>query len=336
VQAGKFENTSPLIKLLVERRADPMDCGRKGARDSILHLLCRPELGTQGIINNVHHLLNALTTLGTGSGSVVVTMLQHQNAAGLSPLHYSIQTGNIAAMSALVSLIGQVCVRPPNSTDGNTPLHTAIAAGRVAVLSALLGSTNMTVSNAGNTTANSRAALKALEAITSANTPNNEGLTPLMMATAENNTAMMELLLKHSSAGVNAPGLDGNTPLHVGIRKRAQAAVQLLLQHGARVNQPDNSGITPFMAAVLGGNAAALAEMCRTPSAALAMNAPSSSSGMTAMHEAAGQAGGHLLIEAMAENGGAGMPADVCTPVLAVLAGCMLYLAGCSGACAPC
>ena len=84
----------------------------------------------------------------------------------------------------------------------------------------------------------------------------------------------------------------------------APPPLQVLLRHHARCNQPDDSGITPFVSAVRSGNAQILAELCRAPSAALGLNAPSSSTGLTAMHEAAGQAGAQLLIEIMADAGG--------------------------------
>jgi hypothetical protein len=47
ISAGRFEYVAPVAKLLVMRGADALDCGRRAAHDSLLHLLCRPEVGAR-------------------------------------------------------------------------------------------------------------------------------------------------------------------------------------------------------------------------------------------------------------------------------------------------
>jgi hypothetical protein len=44
VTSGRFEHTSPLVALLIQHGADALDCGRQPARDSLLHLLCHPQV----------------------------------------------------------------------------------------------------------------------------------------------------------------------------------------------------------------------------------------------------------------------------------------------------
>lgn len=218
--------------MLIEQGADPLNCGQPQAQDSILHVLCHPDIGTKEALRQVHVLLNKLLCLRSlphrsgatvAASKLVTAMLEHPNAAGLPPLHHAIAQGNKRAMAAFIDLHLQLSAAPGVTTSkGDTPLHMAAAMGKPRLLKVLLGL--IEDASAGNTSHQGHQ--RTLLAL-SANARNHEGSTPLMVATAAKDVAAMELLLQRSNAGASVPGPQGTTALHIAVAARCLPAVRV-------------------------------------------------------------------------------------------------------------
>ena len=68
---------------------------------------------------------------------------------------------------------------------------------------------------------------------------------PLQYAAAENNTRMIDLLLRNG-ARINFQDREGKTPLHYAAMNRARNAAELLISKGADVQSPDQYGKRPI------------------------------------------------------------------------------------------
>lgn len=68
------------------------------------------------------------------------------------------------------------------------------------------------------------------------------GLTPLVIATLEENLEIMEQLLKHGALPNN--GKDGISPLHIAVQKANMKAIELLHRYGADLHLKTNLGRT--------------------------------------------------------------------------------------------
>ncbi|GAA0890778.1 hypothetical protein GCM10009122_04570 [Fulvivirga kasyanovii] len=84
---------------------------------------------------------------------------------------------------------------------------------------------------------------------------NENGLTPLWMAVAENDTASVNLLLRYG-ADINLSCKNGMPPIMVGCIANAVESVAILLDHGADVNwrSPASSNQQPIRFASQGGS----------------------------------------------------------------------------------
>ncbi len=80
------------------------------------------------------------------------------------------------------------------------------------------------------------------------NAKDNDGTTPLHLASYEGHTEIVKLLLAHG-ADVNVKDEDVCTPLHWASSKGYTEVVKLLLEHGADVNIKNNDGDTPLYCA---------------------------------------------------------------------------------------
>lgn len=220
-----LEQAAPLVKLLIDHGADPMDCGPSGAGDNLLHVLSRPEIGTTAALDSLHHLLNALRGHQINGGLLAAVMLQHANAAGLPPAHKCIELGNIDAMCAYVRLGGYLSMALPSvSGTGNTALHAAVASGDTEVVKAMLKTAAAVAAAAGGEPG---AVQWAMERMCGISSPNSMGLTPLLVATAAGDAAMMEVLLQQSPAGAHLPGSDGRSALHLAAEAGSVEAVEV-------------------------------------------------------------------------------------------------------------
>jgi ankyrin repeat protein len=72
---------------------------------------------------------------------------------------------------------------------------------------------------------------------------NKESYTPLHFAAMNNNSALVELLLKNK-ANVNVQNKEGNTPLHFAVKNKNTALVNLLLGAGANKDIANKAGKT--------------------------------------------------------------------------------------------
>ncbi|XP_071452985.1 DNA-binding protein RFXANK [Hetaerina americana] len=82
-------------------------------------------------------------------------------------------------------------------------------------------------------------------------TPDNNGLTPLMWAAAYGQMPTVQLLLKHG-ADIVCCGPDGESPLHLAAAGGHHDVLRLLLSEGASVNLADKDGNTALMYAAYG------------------------------------------------------------------------------------
>jgi ankyrin repeat protein len=117
--------------------------------------------------------------------------------------------------------------RDPN---GATPLHNAAQKGQLVVAKFLL-------TNGADVEAKDRTRAEK---------------TPLQVAAAEGNAAMVELLLNHK-AKINAANSAGNTALHFATDHGFKNVVELLLARGAEVSTKHTFGATPLHDAIANG-----------------------------------------------------------------------------------
>ena len=65
---------------------------------------------------------------------------------------------------------------------------------------------------------------------------------------------MLEMLMEEEGADVNIPNNNGNTPLMIATRNGHTEIARMLIDRGADVNIPDNNGNTPLTWASDRGN----------------------------------------------------------------------------------
>jgi ankyrin repeat protein len=110
---------------------------------------------------------------------------------------------------------------------GNTPLHQAVYQGGITTAKNLLNADTSSI-----------------------NFKNNKSLTPLLVAVANLNFDISNLLLKYGAdPNISRPS-DGNSPLHVAAENGLSWMGEILLDHGAKINAPNKDGATPLILAV--------------------------------------------------------------------------------------
>lgn len=99
------------------------------------------------------------------------------------------------------------------------------------------------------------------------NAPDDEGMTVLMGAAANDQIAAMEHLLQHPGINGNVQNHRGRTALIIAVRNGREAAVRCLLAHrdAINVNAADNEGFTALMFAVLGEHEAVVRHLLDHP-----------------------------------------------------------------------
>jgi ankyrin repeat protein len=87
------------------------------------------------------------------------------------------------------------------------------------------------------------------------------GNTALHWAARADQTAIIELLIRHGKSSLQRPirltelcNQNGDTPLHVAVIEGHYDAVHTLIQCGSSLNRQNLDGLTPLHAAVLIGN----------------------------------------------------------------------------------
>ena len=166
-------------------------------------------------------------------------------------LSHAAALGNQEAVTCLLG----VADKDRSSIYGETPLYSAAHSGHEDVVIELLraDADKNGVTCAGETPlygalkgCNFGVVRKLLLAKVDKEKADNQGLTPLGRAVLDKNHAMMKLLL---TAGANKDMTSpwtGRTLLSIAAEKGDIEAVKLLLIAGARVNVPDNKGLTPL------------------------------------------------------------------------------------------
>ncbi|MBW8864109.1 MAG: ankyrin repeat domain-containing protein, partial [Verrucomicrobia bacterium] len=267
----------------------------------------------QQMIQNSPDLINApgeggatplQSAAALGRLKVVNYLLDHGaaiNAGSFPALNRAADAGNRAMVELLLSRGAQADAPEAN---GQTALHHAAAHGYLSVVEALLAAKPDVNAIAMNhrtpltLAVEARAVFVATTLLAHGADPNNisvlpygnndrkENGTPLHVAVALNDAAMVTLLLTNHSdltlrnktgesaldiaailgetaiarqliaagADVNAISPDNYGPLHYAAVSGSRAVVSLLLEHGANPNARNKSGATPLMSAVLSNN----------------------------------------------------------------------------------
>lgn len=144
---------------------------------------------------------------------------------GKTALVYAVTNGKDDLAIVLSLLAAGADVNARNQIDGSTPLLKAI--------------------DPGGTDAEIRALLDRGADVNSAD---NNGWTPLMVASDWGHTPLIELLL-NTGANLNAKKTDGKTALMVAAEGGKSEAVKVLLKNGADLGAKDNLGKTALMLA---------------------------------------------------------------------------------------
>ena len=76
------------------------------------------------------------------------------------------------------------------------------------------------------------------------NVPDDNGKTPLIIATQNNQTENIKFLANHPECNKNIQANDGNTALHWAVEKKYYKHVKILSEAGARSDIPNNDGVT--------------------------------------------------------------------------------------------
>ena len=79
-----------------------------------------------------------------------------------------------------------------------------------------------------------------------AHNPHDEGWTALHYATQENNTEIVESLLRTHSANPNAKSFSGRTPLHISCLRLNKVTMERILLAGPNANIQASDGNTPL------------------------------------------------------------------------------------------
>jgi hypothetical protein len=198
----------------------------------------------------------------------------------------------------------------------NTPLHLAAARGYSRVVSALLAAgASVEASNAQMETAlcvASRAELPGggspglatvtalVEGGANVNHQPHGGYSPLHHCARGGRADVCAVLLQKGGADANAKTSQGQTALHLAARAGDESVARLLVGHGARVNEPNNFGLSPLQTAT-----GAVAQLLRRPPS----NASSTVSAVIPSGDGGGGGSGHDDDDEPDGDGGGEIPA---------------------------
>jgi len=133
-----------------------------------------------------------------------------KNAAGYTPLLLAVRREGAGSLDIMKTLLLHGRAKPwVTNNNGNTALHWAAHLGRMDVVKWLLGEDDLVI-----------------------DMPNEDGLTPLMLAATSGKDNMVKLLLENK-ASYDMEGSFGRTPLEQAAHKGHARVVQLLLKNGA-------------------------------------------------------------------------------------------------------
>jgi ankyrin repeat protein len=205
-----------------------------------------------------------------GKLSMVQMLLQHMGGEGLemadsrgaTALHYAARGGHDDVVSFLLSKGAQA-----NKKDdqGKMPFMWACGMGHLGVMYMLLQHTEdegLQETDARGGTALHSAALRGREEMITfllskglpANSRNDQGETPLMVASSYSPVKAVQLLLQHvGEEGLEEVDARGQTALHHAARHGRDETVAFLLSKGAHASHRDNEGWTALMLATCYG-----------------------------------------------------------------------------------
>ncbi|MGB8366787.1 MAG: ankyrin repeat domain-containing protein, partial [Candidatus Babeliales bacterium] len=152
--------------------------------------------------------------------------INKQNNDGFSPLHYAAQQGNVAIVRKLLE---RKASRALLTNNNNSPLHIALTNKHVDI-----------------------AELLADQAVV--NVKNDDGNTPLMLASYFGYQKIARLLLDNYNVSINKKGKNGSTALFIAARQNNKTMVELLLRYNAAPDIADNENNTPLWWAAKHGN----------------------------------------------------------------------------------
>jgi ankyrin repeat protein len=240
--------------------------------------------------------------LATGHGQLRVMQLLIQRGANASPANISGDTAlHVAAWGgqeqAAAFLLGQGA-QSTNKNVGTTPFMLACERRHLGVARLLLqrlGKQELQATDNGGQTALHVAASCGNEEIISfllgqgaqANSKDEDGATPLMMACEEGQTGVVKVLLQHvGPEALQETNEHGLTALHYAAMWGHEATVTFLLGEGAQANSKDKVGTTSFMMACEEGHMGVVKVLLQHVGAQ-AFQA-TDEDGQTALHAAAG------------------------------------------------
>jgi len=131
------------------------------------------------------------------------------------------------------------------------------------------------------------------------NCKSNDGWTPLMASAREGNVEIAQYLLEHGADIKNTVTEGKQTLLHTAIWSDSVSMVKFLIDKKLDVNAKNNSGMTPFLAAVPNGNFEMIAALI---AGGAKVNDKYKDTGKTPLHIAATKGYGEL-VELMIKNG---------------------------------
>ena len=147
-----------------------------------------------------------------------------KSSSGATPLHEAVRTGNLQITKTLLDRGAAV-----NSRDagGNTPLHVGMPVGVHAQLISLL-----------------------FEKGADPNLRDEHGDTPLHIVITLNRPIQVIQRLLGGGSDVYIRNMQGKTPLYIAVQEKRTDLIPLMLSYGSEVFAADNSGVTPFDAAL--------------------------------------------------------------------------------------
>ena len=183
------------------------------------------------------------------------------NKDGCTSLHIATKSGHQKVVGHLIESKANVNII---NNDGATPLIIAVMNYSLSfVENSLLNMLFSLFMPCANDSASSLSSDKLnfkfeiikllIESGAEVNAADNNGLTPLYVATQKGHERVVEYLLTHG-AEVNVADKNGVTPLYVATQKSHERVVEYLLTHGAEVDAADNNGITSLYVATQKGH----------------------------------------------------------------------------------